>query len=158
MKRGNLILEAWPFAITGISINLYLWIDTIILSLIKGPDAVGLYNASYRFISVLLFIPIVFNNVVFPLMSQYHISSKVSLKFTFEKLFKIMVLIAVPIGVGTVFIANKIIILIYGDQFMGAVISLQILIWSTVLIFTRSPLERLLESSRTDNFQSPKYS
>jgi O-antigen/teichoic acid export membrane protein len=143
----DLILEAWPFAITGISINLYLWTDTIILSLIKGPEAVGLYNASYRLILVLLFVPFVFNNAVYPLMSQYYISSKKSLKFTFEKLFKIMILIAVPIGVGTVLIANKIILLVYGDQFLGAVIALQILIWSCVLIFARSPFERLLEST-----------
>jgi O-antigen/teichoic acid export membrane protein len=143
----DLILQAWPFAITGISINLYLWTDTIILSLIKGPEAVGLYNASYRLILVLLFVPFVFNNAVYPLMSQYYISSKKSLKFTFEKLFKIMILIAVPIGVGTVLIANKIILLVYGDQFLGAVIALQILIWSCVLIFARSPFERLLEST-----------
>lgn len=146
-KWKDLTLEAWPFAITGISITLYLWIDTIILSLIKGPDAVGLYNASYRLIIVLLFIPVVFNNAVFPLMSKYYISSKESLKFTFEKLFKIMILIAVPIGVGSVVIANKVIIFVYGDQFVGAVIALQILIWSCVLIFARSPFERLLESS-----------
>ena len=146
-KWKHLTLEGWPFAITGISITLYFWIDTIILSLIKGPDAVGLYNASYRLIIVLLFIPFVFNNAIFPLMSQYHISSKESLNFTFEKLLKIMIIIAVPIGVGTVLIANKVIILIYGDQFIGAVIALQILIWSCVLIFTRSPFERLLEST-----------
>lgn len=147
MKWKELILEAWPFAITGISINLYLWIDTIILSLIKGSDAVGLYNASYRLILVLLFIPIIFNTAVFPLMSQYYVSSHDSLKFTFEKLLKAMILISVPIGVGTVIIANKVILLFYGDQFIGAVIALQILIWSTVLIFARSPFERLLEST-----------
>ena len=143
----TLIKESWPFAITGISINLYLWTDSIILSLIQGSAAVGLYNASYKLILVLLFIPIVFNNALFPLMSQYYISSKESLKLTFEKLFKIMILVAIPIGIGTVIIANKIIIIIYGEEFIGAIIALQILIWSTVLIFLRSPFERLLESS-----------
>lgn len=143
----NLIVEAWPFAITGISINLYLYIDTIILSIYKGQEAVGFYNAAYRLILVLLFIPVIFNNAFFPLMSQYFISSKESLHFTFDKLLKIMILIGFPIGVGTVIIANKVILLIYGSQYLGAVITLQILIWSTVLIFTRSPFERLLESS-----------
>ena len=33
------------------------------------------------------------------------------------------------------------------DQFIGAIIALQILIWSCVLIFARSPFERLFESS-----------
>ncbi len=146
-KLKDLISEAWPFAITTISLNLYLWTDTIILSLIKGPDAVGLYNAAYKLIIILLFIPVMFNNALYPLMSQYYVSSKESLKFTFEKLFKIMIIFALPIGVGTLLIANKVIILVYGDPFIGAVIALQILIWSSVLIFARSPFERLLEST-----------
>lgn len=142
-----LMKKAWPFAITGISINLYLYIDSIILSLFQGQEAVGFYNAAYRLIVVLLFIPIIFNNALFPLMSQYFISSKESLNYTFDKLFKIMILIGFPLATGTVIISNQLIILIYGTQYVGAVIVLQILIWSTFLIFARSPFERLLESS-----------
>lgn len=58
-------------------------------------------------------------------MSQYYISSKESLNLTFEKLFKIMMLLGIPIGLGTVLTANKIILLIYGTQFYGAVIALK---------------------------------
>lgn len=143
----SLIKEAWPFAITGISTNIYTWVDTVILSVIQGAAAVGLYNASYKLVLVFIFIPIIFNNAIFPLMSQYYISSKESLSLTFEKLLKIMMLIALPMGVGTVLISKKVIMLIYGTQFLGAVLSMQILIWSLVLIFARSPFERLLEST-----------
>lgn len=143
----KLIKESWPFAVTAISINIYTWIDTLILSVIQGITAVGLYNASYKLVLVLVFIPVAFNYAVFPLMSKYYISSKESLSLIFEKLLKTMLLIAIPMGVGTVLIAKKVIILIYGTQFLGAVIALQILIWSVVLIFARSPFERLLEST-----------
>lgn len=147
IKWIELMKEAWPFAISGISINIYIWIDTIILSIFKGSEAVGLYNASYKLILVLVAIPIVFDTAFFPIMSQYYISSKESLKFSFEKMFKIMMIMALPIGVGTLLIANKIIAIIYGDQFLGAVIALQILIWSNVLIFARTPFIRLIEAS-----------
>jgi O-antigen/teichoic acid export membrane protein len=143
----DLIKESWPFAITSISINIYTWIDTVIISIIQGSVAVGLYNASYKLVLVLTFIPIIFNYAIFPIMSQYYIDSEKSLKFTFEKFFKIMVLFGVPIGTGTVFIANKVILLVYGQQFLGSVIALQILIWSAVLIFARSPFELLIQSS-----------
>ena len=142
-----LIGESWPFAITSISINIYTWIDTIILSIIQGTTAVGLYNASYKLVLVFIFIPSVLNTAVFPLMSQYYLSSKKSLSLTFEKLLKIMMILAIPLGTGTVLIAKKVIILVYGPEFLGAVLVMQILIWSIVLIFARSPFERLLESS-----------
>lgn len=146
-KWKYLIKESWPFAITGISINIYIWIDTIILAFIQGQSAVGLYNASYKLVLVLLFIPVVFNTAIFPIMSKFYISSKNNLNISFQKLFKMMIVIAIPIGVGTVIIANKVILLVYGIQFIDAMITLQILIWSMVLIFARSPFERFLESS-----------
>ena len=146
-KWKSLIMESWPFAITGISMNVYLWIDTIILSVIQGQEVVGLYNAAYKLTTVLTAIPLVFSNAIFPLMSQYYMSSKESLHLTFEKLLKIMIIIGVPIGFGTTIIAEKIILLVYGEQFIGAVIALQILIWSTVLIFARISFVVLLESS-----------
>jgi O-antigen/teichoic acid export membrane protein len=143
------LLEAWPFAITGISINLYLYVDTIILTQYKGPDAVGLYNAAYRLVYVLFVVPMIFNNALFPVMSQYYISSKKSLKFTTQKFFKTMIFIGFPMGVFTFLFSEKIITLIYGDQFVGAVIALQILIFSCIIVFARSPFERLLESSNS---------
>ena len=146
-KWKDLIGESWPFAITSISINIYTWIDTVLISIIQGSAAVGLYNASYRLVLVLTFIPIIFNYAIFPIMSQYYMDSKKSLNFTFEKFFKIMILLGLPIGTGTVLIANKVILLVYGQQFQGSVIALQILIWSTVLIFARSPFELLIQSS-----------
>lgn len=146
-KWKKLVSESWPFAISGISYNFYTWVDTIILAMIIGQEAVGLYNAAYKLVFVFLFVPTIFNTAIFPLMSQYYISSKYYLNLTFEKLFKMMMIVAIPLGVGTVIIANKVIIFVYGEQFIGAVIAMQILIWSIVLIFARSPFERYLESS-----------
>lgn len=146
-KWLNLINESWPFAITNISTSIYLWIDTILLSLIQGEEAVGLYNASYKLVLVLIFIPVIFNYALFPIMSKYYVTSKESLNIIFEKLFKIMMFFGIPIGFGTVLIADKLILFIYGPEFSGAVIPLQILIWSIVLTFARSPFNRLLESS-----------
>lgn len=143
----SMLKESWPFAISGISYNLYTSLDTVILSFIKGQTAVGLYTASYRLILVLIFIPTIFNTAIFPLMSKYYVDSKETLLFTFEKLFKLMFMVGLPIGVGTVFIANKVILLIYGSAYLSSTIALQILIWSAVLMFARSPFERLLESS-----------
>ena len=139
--------EAWPFAVTTISVNLYTWIDTILLSLLIGELVVGWYTAAYRLIIVLLIIPIIFSTVIFPVMSRYYVSSRESLKFSFEKYFKFIMLIGIPLGIGTTLLSDKIILLIYGNQYLNSIIALQILIWSLVIVFARSPFERLLEAS-----------
>ncbi len=139
--------HALPFGITSVFVTIYYWIDTIMLSLMVGNEAVGLYNAAYRLILVLLFIPSVLNTAIFPAMSQFYISSKDSLKDTYKKYFKYMAILGIPLGVGTTILANEIILVIYGVEYTKAVIALQILVWSAVIIFMSGSFARLLEAS-----------
>lgn len=140
------IINALPFGFSGVFTTVYLWIDTVILSLMQGNEAVGLYNAAYRLILVLLFIPTVFNISIFPIMSRFYVSSKSSLLKSVEKYFKLMLLIGIPIGIGTTLLADKIILLIFGAQYEGSIFALQILIWSTICIFIYSAFVQLLLS------------
>ncbi|PXF61270.1 MAG: flippase [Candidatus Methanogaster sp.] len=141
------IKKALPFGLTGTFITIYLWIDSVMLSLMRGDEVVGWYNAAYRIVLVLLFIPIAFNSAVFPLMSRFYVSSKDSLKFMFEKYFKYMLMIGLPISVGITLLADRIILLIFGAEYVPSVIVLQILIWVIVLIFARTAFERVLEAA-----------
>lgn len=142
----KLLKEAIPFAITGLSISVYFWTDTLTLSFFKGNEVVGLYNAAYRIISALLFIPYIFNSTIFPLMAQYHISSRECLILSFKNLYKVMALIGIPLGIGTILIADDLILLIYGSKYSESIIVLRILICSFILILMRNPFERLLEA------------
>ena len=141
------ISEAWPFGISGLLVNIYYWVDSVILSVMVGTEVVGWYNASYKIIIVLLFIPSVFNTVIFPVMSQLYVKSKDSIRLIYEKYFKYMAILGIPIGVGTTLLADKIILLIFGNQYIPSIIALQILIWSTVLIFLSSAFTILLQTT-----------
>lgn len=143
----NIIKEALPFGITGIFVTVFYWIDTIMLSVMKGDEVVGWYNAAYRLIVSLLIIPSIINVSIFPSMSLYYISSKNSLKFIFQKYFKYMNIVGIPLCIGTILLADRIIQLIYGVEYKNSIIALQILIFSTVFIFIGSPFCRLLEAS-----------
>jgi len=141
------IKEALPFALTGTFITIYVWIDSVMLSLMKGDAVVGWYNAAYMTVLALLFIPTAINSAVFPIMSQYYLSSIDSLKFILEKHFKYILTIGIPIGVGITLLADKIILTIYGIDYMPSVIAFQILTWAIVFIFARTAFERVLEAS-----------
>lgn len=138
---------ALPFGITGIFVMIYYYIDSIMLSVMAGNDAVGWYNAAYRITLVLLFIPSVFNISIFPAMSQFYLTSKKSLKFAYKKYFKYMTIIGIPLGIGTTLLAEKIILIIFGAQYANSTLALQILVWSSIIIFISSPIARLLEAS-----------
>jgi O-antigen/teichoic acid export membrane protein len=141
------IKDALPFGITGIFVTIFYWIDTVMLSFMKGDEIVGLYNVSYRLIMMLLILPSIINVTIFPAMSKFSISSSNSLNFIFRKYFKYMCIIGVPLCVGTVLLADEIIQSLYGTGYQDSATALQILIWSTLFIFVSSPFYRLLEAS-----------
>lgn len=139
--------ESWPFGITGLFVTIFYYIDSVMLSVMVSTAVVGWYNAAYTLINALLVIPIVLNLVIFPVMSQFYENSKDSLRITSEKYFKCMVIIGIPLGVGTTLLADKIVPLIFGNQYLPSIIALQILVWATVFIFMSGSFARLLEAS-----------
>jgi O-antigen/teichoic acid export membrane protein len=124
-----------PFWLNSVFVIIYFKIDMVMLSTMDGDTVVGWYAASYRLIDALGFIPAVLMSTMYPVFSKFHISSRDSLEFAFKKSFKLLTIIAIPIGIGTTILADRIIILIYGVQYFPSVVALQILIWASVLSF-----------------------
>lgn len=129
------ILESIPFWLNSVFVLIYFKIDMVMLSVMSGDTAVGLYSASYRLIDALGFIPMVFMSTMYPVFSKFHVNSSDYLEFAFKKSFKLLVIIAIPIGIGTTILAERIILLIYDVQYSPSAAALQILIWASVLSF-----------------------
>lgn len=142
-----LLIEAMPFGFTGLFVSMFYSVATVMLSYSKGNEAVGWYNAPYRLITILLILPQILNIALFPAMSNFYMSSADRFRFIQLKSFKYMIVLALPIGVGTTILADRIISMIFGPAFSNSVIALQILIWSTVIIFIGSPFSNLLAAS-----------
>src|SRR5438132_9155704 len=71
------LLREWfwkglPFALTFVLTILYFRIDQPLIFEFRGHVEAGLYGAAYKPIEALLFVPITFLSVVFPVLSVYH--------------------------------------------------------------------------------------
>jgi O-antigen/teichoic acid export membrane protein len=136
--------EASFFGISSILIVIYFYIDSVMLSVMVGNSAVGIYNAAYKLIFVLLFIPNVFVTSIFPVMSQHFESSKNLLKLEYEKSVKYLFAIAMFIFVYGFVFADKIIVIIYGTSYTAAITALQTLIFVVPIIFITSLFGNIL--------------
>ncbi|ACJ17342.1 hypothetical lipopolysaccharide O-side chain biosynthesis protein [Thermococcus onnurineus NA1] len=143
----SVVREAWPFALTAISISLYLWIDSVMLSYMEGDRAVGLYNAAYRLALIFLFVPTIFNTAIFPLMSRLYIGSKENLTKILEKHFKYMVIVGILIGTWIICLPGEFIVIVFGKDYLGATNVLRIFGLTLIFIFFRTAFERVLEAS-----------
>jgi O-antigen/teichoic acid export membrane protein len=140
------IILALPFGITGIFTMIYFWIDSVILSIMVGNEVVGWYNAAYRLIFIFISLYSVYMVSIFPIMSRFYKTSKKSIKLVYERSFKFLLIISLPLAVFTTLMADKIILIIYGTGYIPSIIALQILIWSIVFMFVNNLSLNLLGS------------
>jgi len=137
---------AWPFGVAGLFLTVNLWVNSIMLSAMKGDEAVGWYNASFRLIVFLSFIPAAYYGAIFPIMSRLHVISSDFLRFSFERSLKYMLILGIPIAVGTTILSEKIILLIFGSGYHESIIVLQILVWATAFSFVNGVFGSLFQS------------
>lgn len=131
----QVIKESWPIAVS-IAFNLvYFKFDTIVLSLFKEDEAVGIYGASYKVLEVLTTFPAMFAGLVLPLLAAAWLAAdKEKFQRVLRKSFDAMVMIAVPLLVGTLFLAEPIMNMI-APEFTDSARVLQLLIFATATIF-----------------------
>jgi O-antigen/teichoic acid export membrane protein len=140
------VKEALPFGLTAVFVTVYFQIDTVMLSIMKGDAVVGWYNAAYKLVLALMFIPTTFVGSMFPIISRFYMSSQNSLKVAYGKTFKYLTMIGLPLAIGATILADKIVLIVYGKGFGNSTIALQILIWAMVLMFLTYLFGTVLES------------
>lgn len=132
----KIIKKTWPLALTIILNLLYLKGDILILSLFKNSDEVGVYGASYRAIEVIGTVPYMFAGIMLPIFTASWLKKESKfLKKIIQKSFDFMIILALPLAIGTQFIATEIMTMIAGQDFKSGGPALQILIISTALLF-----------------------
>lgn len=117
-----------PFGINILFGIIFFKIDSIMLSMIKGDAAVGIYSAAYNpLLSLTGLISGIIVTGVYPVMSRYFISSKENLKTLIIYFSKYTAIIGFPISVGCFILAKQFIHLFYVNQYSDSVIAFQIL-------------------------------
>lgn len=136
----QLLKKAWPFAIIFILSALYFRIDMIMLEVMKGNKAVGIYSAAYKLIEFLSIIPGTICVATLPELSNDY--SKDIDRF-FLKSFRTFFFLGVGgfvVGLFLFLFSNPIIALLYGPLFHDSGHCLSILSASVFFLFVNGYL------------------
>jgi O-antigen/teichoic acid export membrane protein len=124
------------------------------LSLIVGDAPVGIYSAAYSLSNPLTLIPSAILISLFPIMSESFQTSEERLVKIYKLSFKYILIIMLPIAVGTTIIADKIIPLVYTAKYISSITPLQILIWALLLASINAIMVNLLVSSNNQRLST----
>ncbi len=140
----ELIINGIPFGITSVFTSIYFWIAAIILTFVSGSVAVGLFSSAQKLLLVLSAMFILLSNAVFPVMSQLFVDDRDKLAQLYKKFMKYMLILSVPIAVGTFIYATDIMGIVFGPQYLDGTICLSILIWAAIFMFLSGTSSTLL--------------
>ena len=146
----KITMAALPFAVSFILSSVYYSIDMVMLTNIVGDYATGIYNATYKLISVLTLFYSVYSAVIFPVMSKFYKNDVKMLLISYEKSIKYLMIIIIPIAIGTMIYSTDLIHLFYGSEYDGASSVLSILIWTVCLLFISGAGNNLLNASHKE--------
>jgi O-antigen/teichoic acid export membrane protein len=125
-----------PVGITAFLSLLYFKVDTLMLSLMRSAEEVGIYGLSYKVLENILMLWGLFMASIFPLLSKYHGNSSVTkYKNLLTKTLSLLIGVSIVIIVcGNVF-APLVMRILGGSKFYSSMAPFKILLWAVPLLF-----------------------
>lgn len=131
----SLLLAGFPIVGYAITVNVYSYIDTIMLSVLRSNEEVGWYNASYRIYEGLIIIPSIISTVCFPRLSKFYKEDKRQLNGLLLNGLKCIAAISIVVSALGVALSEKVIDLSFGDGYIQSVLSLKVLVGGVIFAF-----------------------
>ena len=142
----QLLATAMPYALFSLLRQLSTRIDVLLLGILVGTAAAGVYNVAYRVVFMLLFLPYYSGIAILPTISKLYSSNQSELITFYQNALNLMVLIAVPVTVGLWIISPDLILFLYGDEFQESIVVMRLLSLLFGLAFIKSIAGTMLTS------------
>jgi len=129
-----LLKQSWPVIFTGMAIMIFMRLDMVMLKMMKGDYAVGLYSAATRISEVWYFIPMGIVSSVSPAIMR--VKDDPELFYSrLRKLFSLMTMTACVIGSIVALASHAIVRILYSTSYSGAAPVLAVHVWASVFVF-----------------------
>ncbi len=139
----QLLRDSLPIAVVGLLGSLMLNTDIVMLGWMRTAAEIGYYSATQKIIFTLYVLPGLIASAAFPVMARLAHDGP-AFKAFFEKILKSSLMIALPVTVGGVVTAPRIIGLFYGAEYLPATASYIILLFTVPIAFTTPVINNAL--------------
>lgn len=116
-RAQKMLRASLPYLMSGLFLVAYGQVDVIIISLLVNEQTIGYYGAAAQLFGTSFFIPTVFIAAVFPVLTRMYADTSDALPRLVRRSFDLLVLLAVPIGLGLFALAPQLVVLLFGPEF-----------------------------------------
>ncbi|MCK5081156.1 MAG: polysaccharide biosynthesis C-terminal domain-containing protein, partial [Candidatus Moranbacteria bacterium] len=131
----HILRQSIPLGMATALTFVYFRSNTILLSILRPPEDVGIFGAAQKVIENISFFPAMIVGLTMPLFSYYLVKDKAKFEFLVNKNYKIFFILTIPLLIGGLLLSDKMINLIAGPGFSESILVLQIGLFTLALIF-----------------------
>lgn len=133
-RAKELFAESWPLILSSFVIMVYMRMDQVMLGQMSTVQEVGTYAAAVKIAELWYFVPAALVQSMFPLIIQ---AKDIDERSYYRKLGKLLLILAVASYGFAGFVSlfpNQLVSLIYGEDYLAAVVPLVILAWTGLFV------------------------
>jgi len=124
----KLLAFGLPLIFAGAAVSIIAHIDTLVITAFRTMEEVGVYQVAYPLMQFLIYIGVAIGTPLLPMLAElWAKNNKKALQSTFYFLTKFLFIGMIPIVLIIVAFPGVIINLLFGPEYLGAALSLQIL-------------------------------
>lgn len=135
VRAKTLLKDSWPLILAGLTVMIYMRIDQVMLGQMINDKAVGIYSAAVRISEAWYFIPMAIVGSAFPALLDAKKTSEVLYLEKFQKLYDTLVIMALAVAIPVTFLADQIVGVLFGLEYIEAGTILSIHIWAALFVF-----------------------
>ena len=118
---------SFPFFFSALAITIYITMDKIMIGQMIGQNYVGYYSVSDRLVRIAMGVALALATVITPRLAYYYKVDKNKYFHLLNTSIKFILMLTFPMFVAIFIMAEDIIILVFGKEFLPAVLTLKIL-------------------------------
>lgn len=134
----SLIVAGFPFGINQISLTIAYRFDTLLLNSYVAAQVIGWYNAAYGFSRALTSFTAAFSSALVPTLAREHTTDPEYVRLWYYRSFRLLLFTGLPMAVGGSLLADKLMPMLYGEEFQPASLVFAILVWDALLLMYTS--------------------
>ena len=130
----QMLKKSFPLLLTGTAILIYMKIDQVMLKELVGTETVGTYAAAVKLCEVWYHIPVLIAVSLYPAIIGVKDKDPALYHAQLQKLYTLLVWVALVLAIPITFLADWIIYILYGNEYIESVIILKIYVWAGIFV------------------------
>lgn len=140
----GLMKRATPFAMFNLTNVIYGHLIIVILAVLRGDFATGVYGASWKIVVFFGVVPHAFGRALYPAFSRMFTSSKKALRRSYHISLRYLLILSLPLTLGLYVIAPDVLSLIYASEYSPTYTIFKTLVWMIPFLFINGSLKMVL--------------